>query len=57
VQVAGSNPSQHESCKSQKVIKLCSRHVFNLNSFRASKNDLHSVWYNMNRMETEYGHI
>jgi hypothetical protein len=49
--------SQDESCISQKVRKLCSWQVFILNSFRASKNDLHLVWYNISRMKNGYGRI
>jgi hypothetical protein len=47
--------SQDESCTSWEVMKLFSWQVFSLNTFKASKHDLHSVYYNMSRMKTGCG--
>jgi hypothetical protein len=44
------------SCRSQKVMKLCSWQVLNLSLFRA-KTILHSMWYNKSRMKTRYERI
>jgi hypothetical protein len=49
---------KHESCVSQKVMKLCSIQLFHLvPSFGALKSNLYSATYNMRKKETEYGHM